>query len=492
MLHPAASSPRRFSCVLVLVALVLLGPPTAPADDDIDRLMEQAARQQRELEALRSHVASQTQPDVEAQRVQNLRSLVREVLSEEEFALTPQTISAGYDRGFYVRSADEQFVLRIRGMLQFRWTHTGRTRPENSRRQDGSAADRSGFDFHRIRLTFSGQLYDEDLTYLVTLRADAAQAYDIDAFHAWINYRLIDEFQIRAGLFRLASTRSDFTSDALQAFPDRPIENDMFRLGEGLGVRLWGQLFQKRLEYYLDVVNSLNGTGNRTITPDPAEHDNNPALVARLVWHVLSKDPATDFASQSDIPRHDEPVFDLGMHYAFNEDASDRLTSRLVLPGPLGGFANTTSNGVQINQFGFDAAFKWRGVSLTAEYMLRIIDPRRAGRAPFTPWWLATGDDSTVAQHGGYMQAGWFLPIPGHEDRLELVARAGGISTLANRSEGLWEYGVGMNYYFRKHDAKLQADITKIHEAPLRSSGVGIPNINDDALIFRVQLQVAF
>ena len=35
-------------------------------------------------------------------------------------------------------------------------------------------------------------------------------------------------------------------------------------------------------------------------------------------------------------------------------------------------------------------------------------------------------------------------------------------------------------------------DVTKVNEAPITSNYNGLANVNDDALIFRVQLQVAF
>jgi hypothetical protein len=126
------------------------------------------------------------------------------------------------------------------------------------------------------------------------------------------------------------------------------------------------------------------------------------------------------------------------------------------------------------------------------EYYLRLVDPRRAGRAPFTPWWLLTGQDATTAQHGGYLQLGYLLPIPGLEDKLEAVARVGGISALASGQVGTWEYAAGLNYYIEGHKVKLQTDVTKVTEVPISTSYSSLANVNDDALVWRVQLQVAF
>ena len=132
------------------------------------------------------------------------------------------------------------------------------------------------------------------------------------------------------------------------------------------------------------------------------------------------------------------------------------------------------------------------GFSARGEYIFRILDVRRASERPFAPWWMLTRQADTTCMHGAYLQAGYFLPIPGMEKKLEAVARVGGLSTTANGTEAAWEYTGGLNYYLQGNNVKLQADITKITEAPISSSGVGISNVNDSPLIFRVQLQVEF
>ncbi|MBU0618444.1 MAG: OprO/OprP family phosphate-selective porin, partial [Planctomycetes bacterium] len=203
------------------------------------------------------------------------------------------------------------------------------------------------------------------------------------------------------------------------------------------------------------------------------------------------------FASQSDIEFHESPALDLGFHYAFNDDQYDALTTRIPFPLPrqalgVGAFGLTNTNGLQINQFGFDTAFKYMGFSATGEYILRMVDPRRAGRQPFSNWWLMTRQADTTVQHGAYVQLGYFLPIPGLEKKLEAVARVGGISALANGRDAAWEYAAGLNYYLEGQNVKLQADVTKVDEVPITSSYKSLANVNDDALMFRVQLQVAF
>lgn len=490
--------------VLIAAALLILAGRVGyaelrgddPAQPRIAQLEERLRIQQARSAALEAKLEETRRQDLAAARADALRAQVRQVLAEQEFreALCPSTTAAGYDRGFVMRSTDEKFLLRINGRIQTRWTYY-QTRRENRYLSPGFRRhDRAGLDLQRIRLTFSGHAYSPDLTYRIDLRMDAPGGYDAGIQTAWVNYRVAEEFQIKLGVFKMPTVRAQMIEDGNLQFVDRAVQDAVFQFDRGLGVRLWGSLFRKRVDYYLDVVNSFNSFTAATITPDPAEMDNNPGIVFHALWHALSEQPGKDFAWQADHEIHQYPALDLGFQYAFNDDAGDQRTTRIPLPRPdphgPGGFDLTSTNGLQIHQFGWDAMFKYRGLSASGEYVLRLVDPR--GQRPLAPWTQLTGQRDTAAQHGAYVQCGYMLPIPGLERKLEIVGRVGGIAAVANGHEGTWEYAGGVNWYFRSDDVKLQADVTKVSEVPITSSPHSLANVNDDALIFRVQFQLAF
>ena len=492
-----------FLFTLVVIALPALAQtdPKNTDDQSVARLETLLDQQQARIETLQERLTSSRGQDQDAARVEAMKQQIREVLSEQEFreSLMPSMLQAGYDDGFFIKSSDDKFLLSIYGRIQVRWTHYEAQKRNHYLTPRRHRNDRTGFDMERYRIGFCGHAYTEDLTYCMELEADNADGYGFVVGDAWVNYRFSDAFNFQTGFFKLASTRAQMTSDANLQFVDRPMVDAVFGLGYGVGARFWGSFFDGTLDYYLDVVNSVtNGEGaglGRTITTDPAELDNNPALLFRTVWHALGEDE--DFSSQADLNNNAAPALDLGFHYAFNEDEYDANTTMIPYPLPRrtlgqGGYGLTNTNGCQINQFGFDTAFKYMGFSATGEYILRMVDPRRAGRRPYAPWWLATGQGDTTVQHGAYVQFGYFLPIPGLEDKLEAVARFGGISALANGREATWEYTGGLNYYLEGDKVKLQMDVTKIYEAPIQSTHYSLANVNDDALIFRLQLQVAF
>jgi len=478
------------------------GPPAATSseDDRVSRLEALVNEQRDELTAVRQQLAAANQADVNAARAEQMKQQIREVLSEQEFreSLMPSVTQAGYDNGFYIRSTDGKFSLAMNGLMQFRYTYYNAQRRNHYLAPRHERDDRSGFDIARLRLRFSGNVYSPDLTYALELEQDAGDGYDTVLSEAWVNYRLMDELQFKAGYFRPASTRMQFMDNAGQQFVDRSMVDAVFGFGYGMGVRLWGQAFNKRLEYYFDVLNAVadgesTATGRVITTDEDRQLDNNPALLLRAVWHALSDDPGNDFLEEGDLQHHTKPALDFGFHYAFNQDEYDEATTRIPFPRRTvfekGGFGLTNSTGLQINQFGFDAAFKYMGFSLTGEYIIRLLD---VTNAPYTPLYQFTGDGSTTAQHGAYVQAGYFLPIPGLEKKLELVTRIGGISALSGSQEGSWEYAGSINYYIQGNKVKIQADITKVQEAPISSPYSSLANVNDSAVIGRIQLQVAF
>lgn len=485
---------------LLMGALAASAPggdvPNSQVDtEELERLEALLQAQQNRIDLLEQELAGAQEQEQDAARVAAMKQQIREVLGDQEFreSLMPSTVLAGYERGFFIRSSDENFLLSINGRMQFRWTHynvQSRNRYLQPRLRKN---DRTGFDIQRLRLKFTGHVYTPNLTYCIQFRAGVGTGYDTRLRDAYINYKLSDAFQFRAGYFKTAALQQQLTSSGDLQFVDRSMVHAVFDLSRNIGVRVWGQLVDKRVEYFFDVTNSFNGAGNRTITNDPPELDGNPGLAFRLVWHALGDNPGKDLKVESDIEFHESPALDFAFHYAFNDDQGDARTTEIPFPLPrralgVGGFGLTNTNGLQINQFGLATAFKWQGFSARGEYILRTVDPRDAN----ANWWLMTRQGDTTVQHGAYLQMGYFLPIPGLEKKLEAVARVGGISALANGRECAWEYSGGLNYLLHKDKVKLQADVTKITEVPISSNSSSMANVNDQPLIFRAQLQVKF
>ena len=505
-------SQRGCGLVLGVLAIVMVGSAVTWADaatEEAQLLRLEAAleRQAQRVADLQSQLIAQEEPA--EQRARALREQIRAVLNESEFReqLTSPTLQAGYDRGLFLASADRNFRMKFNARMQFRWTHYSTSSRNNYLMPNQRRHDRAGFDVSRVYFTISGHAYTPDLTYALIIDASEYRAYDAGILHAWVNYRFADEFQVRAGVMRISGTRANINTATMQMV-ETPIVEEAYTLHRGLGVRLWGRLFSGQAvtgEYRLDIINTLTRPATRTITNDEdlytAGHDNNPAIIFRTIWSLLGEhcqypEEAVPYTCAScDLGHHTQPALNVGFHYAYTEDNhEDSLNIPVGYDSRLSDttFALVGSSGLQIHQFGLDAAFKYRGFSTTAEYVLRLLDVRQASSPPLAPLFQLTGDDSTTAQQAAYVQCGYFLPIPGLERKFEVVGRVGWLHVPTGRSATAWEYAAGLNYYIHGHGLKLQTDVTRITAAPFTFSTNSLANVNDDALIWRVQLQVAF
>ncbi len=502
---------------ITAVVLLLLGPVAAmasgPGDGalasadrgvlkgQIDRLEtlidRQDQRLQRQDETIAELQKQVQRPDasLEAARVDQVRELVRQVLGDSEFreSLFPDTVQVGYDDGFYIRSADEQFGLYINGLLQVRYTYYNDQKRNRSVAVRQRFSDRSGIEVERMRLTFSGHLFGEDLTYEIAVQGDTDQANVWESECAFVNYRFADELNIAAGLMPIPFGRQNPSCDDTELLlVDRGMANAVFNLGDSIGVMAHGELLDGKLVYQVAVMNGFDNQTDIFGLSDPVrELDQNPSVSARLLYKVMGEIGT----NESDLEYHEDPALDVALSFGYVDDNGDAGNAGILYAIPdffrdgFGGFADTDSHGTNIAQFGADLGFKWRGLSASAEYWLRMVDVSDTNLLGLAaPYFLLTGDDDTSHQQGLQVQVGYFL-IP---KKLELAARVGAVWDIGPGSEGVWEYAGGVNYYLQGTNVKLSADVTKINELPASDDDANFIDLNDDLTMFRVQLQVAF
>lgn len=498
------SRPRRVACLLAAGALagavIAESPDGTPSESSnsarIDELLRMIHQQQERLDALQAQATNQ--PDnMDAQRTEAMRREIRAILSEREFreSMMASTLQAGYNNGFFIRSSDEKFYLQFTGLLQFRWVYYDQQKTNDYLMPRTQRQDRTGFEMTRTRLNLDGWAFSKNLTYALQLQMDAADNYDTVLSTAYINYRFVDAFQVKAGYFKGANSRSEMNDPPNLLMIDHSVVDAVFGFGYVMGVRTWGTFFtEDRMTWMVDVVNSTadserSGLG-RVISTDPLQLDQNPAILARWDWKVLG-DNLNAFNYISDIDHLQSPHLDVGVFYAYNYDRYDQQTTRVpfsretFLPG---GYGLTNTNWSQFNQIGADALFKYMGFSAEGVYVARWIDPR-SNRAPL---YQLTLDGGPSLMQGAFLEMGYFLPIPGFENKLELVGRVGGIQVEEGYTQGSWEYSGGVNYFIHGHNVKLQAEVSKYYEVPISAPYSSLANVNDDALIFRIQLSVFF
>ncbi|HZV82278.1 MAG TPA: porin [Geobacteraceae bacterium] len=359
-------------------------------------------------------------------------------------------------KGFTFATDDEKFQLTLGGRIQARYTYT------DLDVETSKSPDTSKWEVRRMKFWLNGNAYSKDLTYL--FQADFTQGGSSKLLeHAYFNYRLLDEFQILAGQTKVPFGRQWLNSSGSQQFVDRSVVSDTFRPGYDTGVKLSGDIMKGLATYELGV---YGGAGQSTTRSS----DEN-AFAARVTVNPFGKMAY----AESDLDNSPKPLLSVGGNYYNNTlqktAAGTFETNNITLAGSSGwlGKGVTTFNSsekVDVDTFGADAAFKWLGASAQAEYLLGQADGHTT--------------DRTLRAHGFYAQAGYCI-IP---KTLEAAFRYGYVDP--NRSKGndlIRETGGAVSWYFDKHNLKLQGDITNIHD---QSKG------RTDDLIYRLQAQLTF
>lgn len=369
-------------------------------------------------------------------------------------------------KGFTFTSPDEKFQLLLGGRLQARYTLTDIDVPTST------TNDSSKWEVRRMKMWMNGYAYTKDLTYL--LQVDFAQGGSSKLLeHAYLDYRLIDEVQILAGQTKVPFGRQWLNSSGAQQFVDRSTASDTFRPGYDAGAKLHGDLMKGLATYEFGV---YGGAGQSTVR---ASSDN--AIAARATVNPFGKMAY----SESDLDDSAKPLLSFGANYFGDTLKATRTAASGTTPaatttletnnlnfaganGWLGrGLSNfTASEKLDVNTWGIDAAFKWRGIFAQGEYL--------AGQA----------DGATSGKHlraqGFYAQAGYCI-IP---KTLEVAMRYSYVDPNRDKSDDILSETQGaISYYFNKHNLKLQSDITNSHD---QSKG------GTDDMVYRLQAQVIF
>lgn len=167
-------------------------------------------------------------------------------------------LRAVFDDGFALKSADDQFQLRIRTLTQLDGKIFSPTDQEPAR---------SGIYIPRFRIYFEGQLTDV-FQYELSLQRSVEGAFDV--LDANVNFVRSEQFQIRAG--RTLVPYSYAWYDHLEQYYITP-ERGLFALNFGLarqaGVFAHGKLRDQQLQYAIGATfGQLSGLADTNTTRD--------------------------------------------------------------------------------------------------------------------------------------------------------------------------------------------------------------------------------
>jgi phosphate-selective porin OprO/OprP len=363
----------------------------------------------------------------------------------------PATVDVGLGRGLTIRSSDETSTMNIRARIQARGT--ARDNVDDTLPATSEALVR------RMRLVFQGNALGPRFTYYIQLGfSNLDTEADLrlplrDAYMTWAPNRSVN---VRVGQMKVPFSRQRVVSSSAQQMVDRSLVVTELNLDRDVGVQLFSKdLFGTgRLGYAL----GLFGGDGRNRQGRTA----GSLYTARLeAWPF----GAFDDYVEGDLSRLSAWRLAFGANVAYNQN-TNRPRSTIGDPYPAGDFDYTHA--------GIDMLLKKRGCSAQFEWMYRKADRDQQ---------IVTvnGAPTVITSRSGwgaYAQGGCLVTA-----RTEVSGRLGHLAPTEGRTAlfaATDELSLGIGYYVREHNLKLQTDY--VHE-----SATGL-----DTHHVRTQLQLFF
>ena len=235
----------------------------APSVDELMKRLETLEDRNRELESRVTDLSrEQGEEWLGEQRASQIRDIVRDVLadSEQRSSLRDGGMTAGWNDGFFMASADGRFRMNIGGFVQSRfiWSsiHAGSYNGADPNQQYvfDRELNRYGFDIPDLQLWADGHVFSRDFQYMVKARfyqqittdvnkgangaavGGAADFQDFELMDAWIRINLDDNWSVRAGQFRSPFSRGFLVLEQYQMSASRSVVDFHYALGYTQGI----------------------------------------------------------------------------------------------------------------------------------------------------------------------------------------------------------------------------------------------------------------
>lgn len=502
------------------------GVPPDPVADLLQRV-EQLEQRNRNLEGevvrLRE---SEGQQWLTEQRAVEIRELVQDVLTDagSRESLQSSGMTAGWDNGFFLSSADGRFLLQIGGLLQTRYVATWFREPSPAVGLPSIQAywsdqrtSRAGFDIPGAEIWFQGHAFGKGLTYKLKAGFVNTHAVDLAAFNvrpletgsgeltlydAWTRFELGGGFFFRAGQFKLPFSREELIDRQYQLAIEPSAVS--WALGvdysQGLELSYVSDLFRAQVAFSdgaRDQVASQYKTAgaiprNRPFSYAQSEY----ALTGRFEFKPYGR--WRDFEEFTSPPGSDFGLlFGIGLHS--QSWRPDYYYQRIL--GPTGNnqwFMATADVSMNFSGASLYGSFTWANVDSGGAYLY-------AGQNNFnTP---SYADAGTVNKWGMVLQGSFYM-MP----KIELFARyelglfsvnnearmplVGGASSLYARENHLNLITAGMNWYIDGQDIKFSTDfgwsINSFGPSWFSGSNGWRVSGSSDQLVCRAMLQLLF
>mgnify|MGYP001117553729 CR=1 FL=1 len=333
-------------------------------------------------------------------------------------------------KGFELHFFDDAYLLQIDFRGQFRTTYKHDEAPAFG---EDFTQENTNFKINRARIKIGGHVYKSYYKYYFEQGIVGGNLLDFRV--------MIEKYpflKLKVGQWKARYSRERIISSGKQQDVDRSIVNSVFTIDRQQGVSLYGNLGNKGVANFSYWASAFSGTGRGGSSND----DNTLMYLLRLQWNPNGE--VLKFLG-SDLKKHQKFISSFAIAGVTNTSKFTQFSTRGG--GQLPGFDDGVDGQYKVDQYLFETAFKYKGLSWQQEFHYKNIDDR------------VKLEQTTLI--GNYFQVGYFFhevfekfPKP-----LEIFARQAFYNPNTDISgNNNYEYTFGCNWFFKGHKNKLTLD----------------------------------
>ena len=333
-------------------------------------------------------------------------------------------------KGFEFHFDEDKYMFYIDFRGQFRASYPHQNFPTI---EDDFSDDDINMGISRARIKFGGYVGEPGFNFYLEQDVRGGNLLDFRAQIEKLSY-----LKFRVGQWKARYSRERIISSGKQTGLERSLINRIFTIDRQQGIGFYGNLDgggAANFNYWLEI---LTGSGRGGSVGD----DDNLMYMTRLQWNPNGKELGF---SGSDLKFHEKFVSSVALAAVTNTSRFTRFSTSGG--GQLYGYEPGVDGQYKVDQFLFETAFKYRGLSFDQELHYKNIDDK-------------VNLEETLLM-GNYFQVGYFFhnlfdkfPKP-----LEVFARQAFFDPDTNISGNTnYEYTFGLNWFFKGHKNKLTID----------------------------------
>lgn len=384
----------------------------------LKQMEELFQKQQEQIQALKNRIealSAEKPPVTKEEIIHEVEDYLATDEARKKMMLGLPTLTSAFtpDEEKYslvMRTPDDRYSLGIGGRLQFRYAFK-----DND--EDFGKRDTNNIDVRRARLALGGNVYSKLVHYYIELDGDS---FDVGIRDFYVYWTPLEEFNAKIGYFKVPFNQQRMTTSAKLLLQDRAIASEEFDQDRDYGFDIYGRPFDGYMEYHAAIFQGAGENPEDRGTDDNL--DNELMYVFNIRYNPFGK---YDTVDESDLKFTEKFKASVAASVVVNpKDRDEKLEDTDGIQGVL------------------ELSMKYRGISWHNEYFLRSEDPENGG--------------DSVESYGFFTQAGYFV-IP---KKLEVATRYSMLDPDNDVSDDIGrEYTGGINYYFRGHRSKIQADV---------------------------------